>query len=87
MLCFVSCKKKTRGSMMVIKSCEGTYVRFNDLDYTICNEYSLNTYENGSMVNATIVRDDKCENVNIHCAVVHPQPTADGLYNVIKVSR
>jgi hypothetical protein len=41
--------------MTVIKGCEGVYLRLNNLDYTICNEEKLDSFNNGDKVEAKFI--------------------------------
>ncbi|MBP7809968.1 MAG: hypothetical protein KA163_11790 [Bacteroidia bacterium] len=72
--------------MTVIRGCEGTYLRLNNLDYTICNEGILDKYENGKVVKAVLVNSKDCFSDRIHCMMVHGHATADGLYEITKVN-
>ncbi len=68
--------------MTVIKGCEGIYLRFNNLDYSIGNDKKLDDYSNGTIVKASIVRDDKCYSDRPFCSMVHDHPTAEGSYRI-----
>ena len=86
---FSFCKKKAPdidGQMVVIKGCEGTYLRSNDLDHTICNEDMLDKYANGSIVKAAIVNSKDCVSDRAHCYRMHGHATADGQYLIKEVN-
>lgn len=80
-----SCKKRTRGTMTVIRGCEGSYLRVDDLDYTIGNEKKLKDFPNGTIVDAVFVRNDKCYSEGFHCAMVHDHPMAEGSYKITAI--
>lgn len=80
-----SCTKKTNRTMTVIKACEGTYLRFNEKDYTICNEEKLDNFENGQTVTATIIKEDACKSDKMHCMVVHDFETVSGNFKITKI--
>jgi len=70
--------------MTVIKGCEGTYLRLNDLDYSITNEDALDKFENGTTVKAIIIKTTDITG-RIHCMMVHNYPVADDRYKVSKI--
>lgn len=80
-----SCKKRTDGTMTVIKVCEGTYLRLNNKDYKICNENKLEKYGNGAIVKARFVRDDGCVSDRAFCMVLHDYETEMGNFRVTKI--
>ncbi len=80
-----SCKKRTRGTMTVIKDCTGTYLRLNDKDHPICNEDKLDKFASGTVVDASFVKDDKCVSDRVHCAMVHDHEIEVGAFRVTKI--
>ena len=58
-----SCKKRTRGTMTVIKDCSGTYLRLNNKDYHVCNTESVDNFSNGTIVNATFEKLKSCPSI------------------------
>lgn len=72
--------------MVVIKECEGTYLRFNDLDYSVCNEDMLDKYANGSIINAIIVHSKDCFSDRAYCYRMHIHATADGPYLITEAN-
>jgi hypothetical protein len=48
-----SCKKKRNRSFTVIKDCTGTYLRFGEKDYHVCNLEKLSSYTDGTKVTTT----------------------------------
>jgi hypothetical protein len=82
-----TCKKRTRGTMTVIKDCTGSYLRYNDKDYPVCNEDKLDSFEDGTTVSATFVKDDKCISDRAHCAMVHGHVTEVGRFRVTKIKK
>ena len=81
----VSFNKTTSDTMTVIKDCTGTYLRLNNKDHRICNADKLDKYENGAVVDASFVKDDKCVSDRKHCAMVHNHEIEVGLYRVTKI--
>lgn len=79
-----SCKKRTKGNMTVIKGCEGTYLRINNKDYSISNEDKLDPFENGTIVEASIIKTKDISN-KPHCGLVHDYQTEVGVFKVIKI--
>jgi len=86
----VSCqKKKTYGSMAVIKDCTGVYLRFENKDYPICNSNFVSHFSNGTVVKASFVkvgRDSKCEaDKEIHCMMIHPFELGDSKIRITSI--
>ena len=73
-----SCKK-TGGTMIVIKDCTGQYLRFNELDYRICNTDCVSGFDSGTVVDAKFKEaDSRCKDRDeAHCMMVHPYPIGD----------
>lgn len=58
--------------MTVIKDCTGSYLRFNDKDYHICNIEIVENYNDGTEVNASFKNIDDCpDNAEIVCEMLH----------------
>jgi len=71
--------------MTVIKGCEGVYLRLNNLDYTICNEEKLDSFNNGDKVEAKFIKDDDCRSSRYYCQMVHNYETAIGSFRVLEI--
>ncbi len=80
----VSCEKDYE-EYIVIKGCEGQYLRKDNLDYSICNKEELENFENGNTVIAKIELLESCTDNGIYCAMVHPFETASGIYKITKI--
>lgn len=85
LLATTACKKRTRGTMTVIKDCTGSYLRLDDKDYTIGNEDKLDKFEDGTVVDVVFIKDDKCVSSRVHCMTVHVHEMATGMYRVTKI--
>ncbi|HOZ85666.1 MAG TPA: hypothetical protein PK191_09260 [Niabella sp.] len=48
------------GEMLVVKDCTGTYLKFNNLDYHICNKTLVEKYVSGDKVKASLQKLDSC---------------------------
>ena len=67
-----SCSKVSNKEMTVIKDCTGSYLRFNDKDYHICNVESVINYESGTEVKASFERINNCpEDTAVTCDMLH----------------
>lgn len=74
--------------MTVIKDCTGSYLRFNDKDYPICNEMMLDGFSNGAIVRANVIKIKECNNDRIHCCMVHPhEMELGGPFEVIWIGK
>jgi len=68
---FISCTKMNNKDVTVIKDCTGSYLRFNDDDYQICNIEIVENYDNGSKVVASFKKIDNCEYDHAVCLMIH----------------
>ncbi len=57
---FLSCSENIEGEMTVIKDCTGSYLRFNDKDYHICNFEIVFNIKDGTEVKASFVKVESC---------------------------
>jgi hypothetical protein len=79
---FISCSKMNNKNVTVIKDCTGSYLRFNDEDYQICNIEIVANYDNGSKVESSFKKIDNCELNYVVCLMAHK---SEGLINVTKI--
>jgi hypothetical protein len=69
---FFFCSKVNNKNMTVIKDCTGSYLRFNDKDYHICNIETVEYYEDGAEVKASFKKVDDCpDNDEVNCEMLH----------------
>lgn len=68
--------------MTVIKDCTGSYLRYNDKDYHICNIENVDIYNNGTKVTASFKKIKECSRIDVVCRMYHAN---EGLINVIKI--
>ncbi len=47
--------------MTVIKNCTGTYLRFKDKNYKVCNTDITDSYNNSDEVNASFKKIEDCK--------------------------
>ena len=69
-----ACKKRNK-EVRVVRDCTGTYLRFNEKDYQVCNLEKVASYSNGANVTATFKKIEECNgsaNDVIVCAMYHP---------------
>jgi SH3-like domain-containing protein len=60
--------------MTVVKDCTGTYLRYKEKDYHVCNLEMTSSYENGALVTATVKKIKECKGSamnEIVCAMIH----------------
>lgn len=48
------------GNMQVIKDCTGTYLRYNQKDYLVCNNSTLSGYSSGTRISAAFNKIAAC---------------------------
>ena len=74
---FSSCIKendKVNYTMTVVKDCTGTYLRYNSLDYQVCNLSMVSSYNDGDVVDATFNQISTCSDTSqnvIICMMYH----------------
>jgi hypothetical protein len=74
LLALFSCKKERNKSMIVVKDCTGTYLRFGEKDYHICNLEKISSYADGTKVIATFKKIKECKgsaNEVVVCNMLH----------------
>ncbi|MCO6498365.1 MAG: hypothetical protein J5I50_11970 [Chitinophagaceae bacterium] len=82
------CKKEGNYNLVeatVVIDCTGTYLRVAKLDYAVCNEEKLASFENGEKVLAsfTVIKD--CKSLKpVTCYLYHPY---ESLVTVKQVKR
>ena len=47
-------------SVKLVRDCTGTYLRFNEKDYKVCNLNKVSDYSDGQMVTASFRKSDQC---------------------------
>jgi len=83
-LILASCSKVNDKEMTIIKDCTGSYLRFNEKDYHICNIEIVEGLEDGTEVEASFEKIDNCpESNNAVCEMLHKN---EGWVNVKKIS-
>lgn len=60
LLMSATCKKSVNIPMVFIKDCTGTYLRYNDKDYHICNTEKVEGFTNGDTVIAKFTKLKEC---------------------------
>jgi len=74
LLITLSCKTVKNESMLVVKDCTGTYLRFNEQDFLVCNIETLESFANETEVTATFAKIDECKSISkdaITCMMYH----------------
>jgi hypothetical protein len=69
------CKKTTNKPVKIVRDCTGTYLRYNNEDYHICNTEKTDAFANGLLVTASFTRIDACTGTAqnaIVCEMLHP---------------
>ena len=74
-LTLFSCSKAKNEKMTVVKDCTGSYLRFNNKDYRVCNFESVASFNNGAEVEASFKKIETCSDsgngVLICCWLAH----------------
>jgi hypothetical protein len=80
---FSSCSKVNDKNMIVVKDCTGSYLRYHDKDYLICNYQIVEQLEHGTEVKASFEKIETCPDCDfIACQMLH---THEGLITVSEI--
>ena len=80
-----ACNKEKNETMIIVRDCTGTYLRFNGKDYHVCNLEEVSSFASGTEVRATFKRIKKCNGSakdEIICMLAHAN---EGWINVEKI--
>lgn len=81
----VACKKIKHQEVTVVRDCTGVYLRMNNKDYHVCNTEAVESFANGTKVNATFRQISQCNGSakdDIVCMMLHEN---EGWIEVVKV--
>jgi hypothetical protein len=53
-------EKTVCGTMTVIKDCTGSYLRYEEKDYKVCNAIKLDGYQTNDEIRASFLKEVKC---------------------------
>ncbi|MES2398151.1 MAG: hypothetical protein V4549_19205 [Bacteroidota bacterium] len=70
LLTLVACKKVKNETMTVVRDCTGTYLRFNEKDYNVCNLEKVSSFPDGVSVTATFRKIKNCTSRAV-CLIFH----------------
>jgi hypothetical protein len=69
----------------VVRNCTGVYLRFDAVEYRVCNEFKLLPFADGERVRARYVLVKGCDGAgNIVCAMAYAY---DGLADVLDIEK
>lgn len=69
---FVSCLKVNDKDMIVVKDCTGSYLRYNEKDYHICNIEVVENYVSWTEVEASFKMIKECPDYDeVVCDMLH----------------
>jgi hypothetical protein len=69
-----ACHKKNYQSVIVIKDCTGSYLRWNSADYKVCNLEAVSNYNNLAVITADFRKISSCTGSGskaIVCMMLH----------------
>ena len=69
-----ACQKEKYETMTVVRDCTGTYLRFNEKDYHVCNLEKVSSFANGTEVSANFKKIEECNGSaknSIVCMFLH----------------
>ncbi len=86
MLATAACNKISNKRTTLVRDCTGTYIKYDGLDYHVCNTEKTDAYTNGSTVKASFKKIKDCNGTAknaITCAMLHDN---NGWIEVVKIS-
>lgn len=72
---FIGCKKDNYLISTVVRDCTGTYLRWGEKDYHVCNTEAVKPYANGTKVKALFFQIKECKGSAVEnpvCDMYHP---------------
>lgn len=74
----------TKQKMQVVKDCSGTYVKYNDADYQVCNKDVLTKLNNGDWIVASFYKLNECteKQDDVICMLYHENKGWVKVYDV-----
>jgi len=70
-----NCKKESTQTVTVVRDCTGTYLRWHEKDYQVCNLEKVFSFPHGAVVAATFSKIKECNGSakdEIVCLMLHP---------------
>ena len=71
--------------MIVIKDCTGSYLRFNEKDYKICNIETVSNIEAGTIVIASFKEIKDCTNIAASGSLCELYHKNEGWIDITKI--
>lgn len=59
-LAILSCKKVSNEEATIVRDCTGTYLRYNNKDYHVCNHDKLAAYPDGKKLLVSFKKINQC---------------------------
>lgn len=67
----LACEKNTSNqNVTVIRDCTGTYIRYQEKDYQVCNINIISQYVDGQVIKATFNKINSCDNPDVTGAII-----------------
>lgn len=86
MLTSCATTKYSGDSMKIVRDCTGTYLRFNEKDYQVCNLGKVASFADGQNVKATFKKIKVCTDKSQPEAVCMMYHQNEGWVEVIKIN-
>lgn len=80
-----SCKKENAHAVTLIRDCTGTYLRWNEKDYQVCNLEKVSAFPDGSILSATFKRIPTCNGSAANAIVCQMLHANEGWIEVIEI--
>lgn len=66
-----SCEKNiSTEKVTVVKDCTGTYIRYQEKDYQVCNISKLSPYTDGQLIKVSFNKINSCSNPDVTGAII-----------------
>ena len=82
----LSCKKVSNEEVIIVRDCTGTYLRYKNKDYHVCNHDKLKAYPDGKEVKVSFKKINQCKSSASEENVCHMFHENEGWIEVQKVN-
>lgn len=81
------CKKEPYKSSVIVRDCTGSYLRFENKDYHVCNPEQIQLYPNGATVYARFKQIEECNGTAVQGYICKLYHANEGWITIEKVRK
>jgi hypothetical protein len=68
---FFACQKEELREVTIIRDCSGTYIRWNNKDYHVCNYEKIADYADNLVLTVDFYKISSCNDTSAVCELYH----------------